>query len=224
MGIVVAVAGQNAKAPATSWSHEATDLEDSMNALIPIAGLVVVAAMTPGPNNLVVLRAAARSGMVAAIPAIAGIVTGGLALVGLVAAGAGAALSAEPRLQTVMALSGCLYLAWLGLRLVVRAGPPAGPEASAGRPLPAGAVALFGFQFLNPKAWMMVLTATAAPGVTFWQLAALFAIIPPVCLALWSAGGAALSGHLGRPRVATWFDRAMGILLLACAAALGAEA
>ncbi len=195
-----------------------------MNALIPVAGLVVVAAITPGPNNLVVLRAAARSGVVAAIPPIAGIVTGGLALLGLVAAGAGAALAAEPRLQTVMALSGCLYLSWLGLRLVARASPPARPGASSGRPAPAGALALFGFQFVNPKGWMMVLTATAAPGVAFWQLAALFAIIPPVCLTLWSASGAALSGPLGRPRVAAWFDRAMGILLLACAIALGAEA
>lgn len=195
-----------------------------MNALFPIACLVLVAAITPGPNNLVVLRAAAHSGMAGAIPAIAGIVTGGLALLGLIAAGAGAALAAEPRLQTVMAAGGCLYLAWLGLRLVARASSPAPAAASSGPPVGAGALALFGFQFLNPKGWMMVLTATAAPGVAFWQLAALFAVIPPICLALWSVSGAALSGQLARPRVALWFDRAMGIVLLGCAIALGADA
>lgn len=43
-----------------------------MTSLAPAIGLMLVAAITPGPNNLEVLRAAASGGMPAAIPAIAG--------------------------------------------------------------------------------------------------------------------------------------------------------
>jgi len=201
-------------------------MEANTHAMMAVTALVLVAAITPGPNNLVVLRAAARSGIAAAAPAIIGIVTGGLVLLGLVAGGAGAAFAAEPRLRTAIAIGGSLYLSWLGLRLMrVRGGRGAGPARSDDVALPAGALALFGFQFLNPKGWMMVLTATAAaPGVAFWHLAALFAIVPAVCLTIWSGFGSAMARHLARPRTAAWFDRAMGALLLASAIALMVEA
>jgi threonine/homoserine/homoserine lactone efflux protein len=196
-----------------------------MRELMPVVGLVVVAAITPGPNNLIVLRAAGRGGVLAAVPAMAGVVAGGLALLALVAAGAGALLDAEPRLRAVLAVGGGLYLAWLGLRLMgVRAGRAAEPEAGGGRAsLPDGALAVFGFQFLNPKGWVMVATA-AASGAGFWQLAAVFAIVPAVCLTLWAAFGSAMAGLLERPRFAARFDRAMGALLVACALALAVQA
>jgi threonine/homoserine/homoserine lactone efflux protein len=190
-----------------------------MQALLGVAGLVLVAAITPGPNNLVVLRAAVRAGVIGALPAIAGIAAGSVALLGAVGAGAGAAFAAEPRLRAIIGVAGCLYLAWLGIRLLRprRNEPPAGQ-------LPTGAPALFGFQFLNPKGWVMVLTATsAAPGVPLWQLAALFALIPLVCLLAWALLGSAISGALARPVVAVRFDRVMGALLLASAVALAAD-
>jgi threonine/homoserine/homoserine lactone efflux protein len=70
----------------------------------------------------------------------------------------------------------------------------------------------------------MVVTATAAaPALAFWQLAAVFTVVPAACLILWSASGAALSRLLARPAVATWFDRSMGALLVASAVALAVQ-
>lgn len=196
-------------------------MQDGGHQLVAVAALVLVAAVTPGPNNLVVLRAAAGAGLVGALPAIAGILAGSLALLALVAAGAGAAFAAEPRLRAAIAIGGSLYLAWLGVRLLrARRGRDAGGQRA---PLD-GALALFAFQFLNPKAWLMVVTATAAaPALAFWQLAAVFTVVPAACLILWSASGAALSRLLARPAVATWFDRSMGALLVACAVALAVQ-
>ena len=51
-----------------------------MYRLFAVCGLLCVAAITPGPNNLVVLRASSQGGIRAALPAIAGIVLGGLLL------------------------------------------------------------------------------------------------------------------------------------------------
>lgn len=189
-----------------------------MGPYLDIAGLVAVAAITPGPNNLVVMRTAARSGLVGTLPAIAGVVLGGLALLALVSAGAGAAFAAEPRMRTAITALGCLYLAWLGVRLIV--GSSGDDQVGEPTRLPAGVMGLFGYQLLNPKAWIMVLTASSAATHgedavrAFVQLGVLFAVIPTGCLLLWSWSGSLLTRWLQRSRVRLWLDRVMGGLLI----------
>lgn len=192
--------------------------------LLAAAGLIGVGAITPGPNNLVVMREAARSGFVTALPAIAGVVAGGLAMLALVAAGAGVAFVAEPRLHHVVAAGGATYLCWLGASLVRASfdgqhGQPAPPRC----PLPTGALGLFGFQFLNPKSWVMVLTVTSAVGggddgvQAYLPLAVLFVVIPALCLSLWCALGVLMATLMDRPAVRRGVDRVMGLLLVASA-------
>jgi threonine/homoserine/homoserine lactone efflux protein len=103
----------------------------SMTAFLGVVGLVTLAAITPGPNNLIVLRAAARDGLAGAMPAIAGIVTGGLAVLAIAVIAATAALATEPFLHVVVGLAGAGYLAWLGIGLIRDAGRPrsASPDA-----------------------------------------------------------------------------------------------
>jgi hypothetical protein len=60
-----------------------------MNALMAVAGFITVAAVTPGPNNLVVMRTAMRAGILGALPAIAGVVVGGIVLLSLATLGLG---------------------------------------------------------------------------------------------------------------------------------------
>lgn len=52
--------------------------------MLPIPGLLVVAVITPGPNNIVVMSTALDRGFLRSLPVIAGIVFGTVALVGLV--------------------------------------------------------------------------------------------------------------------------------------------
>lgn len=193
-----------------------------MDALMAgVAGLVAVAAITPGPNNLVVMHAAAQAGFTAALPAITGILAGGLAMLALAMAGIGVLFANEPRLYSAVAVGGGAYLCWLGVRLVMDSFAPPRAQAAAPR-LPTGAAALFAFQFLNPKSWVMVLTVTAtvqgAGSVqSWWLLAVLFTVIPALCLALWSLLGASMSGALGRAIVRNRADRVLGLLLVASA-------
>jgi len=170
-----------------------------------------------------VMRAGARSGWRGALPEILGAVLGGLALLTVVVLGGAALFEALPAARTALAVGGGLYLVWLGGGLVLGSFRAPRTEAAAGAAaLPAGLVALFVFQFLNPKSWVMVLTAVSAAqagstGAALARLAALFVLIPFVCLVLWAALGALLSGALRRARVRAWFDRAMGLLLVASA-------
>ncbi|MEX2124759.1 MAG: LysE family transporter [Woeseia sp.] len=85
-----------------------------MESLLALAGLIAVGAVTPGPNNFIVLRTAARSGIAGALPAVAGVVLGGLGLLAVAAAGGAVMFSSVPGFREALALGGCLYLAWLG--------------------------------------------------------------------------------------------------------------
>jgi threonine/homoserine/homoserine lactone efflux protein len=185
--------------------------------MLAVAGLVTAGAITPGPNNFIVLRAASRQGVAGALPAIAGVVLGGLGLLAVVAGGGLALFASFPGLRQALVIAGALYLAGLGFALVLASfREPAKARASAGGP--AGLASLAAFQFANPKAWILAMTATAAmpPGAHgLAQLAGLFVAIPVACLLLWALGGALLQRALERPRARAGFERAMGALLLA---------
>lgn len=191
-----------------------------MDHLLALGGLVGAAAITPGPNNLIVLRAAAHAGMRDALPAIAGIVFGGLLLLGTLGLGVDTALATHPALRQWIAVIGAMYLVWRGTALLVVGLTPGDPGRLAKRALPAGGPGLIGFQFLNPKAWVLVLTALAASpadGVRgYLSLAGLFVLIPTLCLLLWAALGARLAHRLAQPRVRRGVDLALGSLLIIC--------
>jgi threonine/homoserine/homoserine lactone efflux protein len=196
-----------------------------MHHLLVLCGLLGVAAITPGPNNLIVLHAAGRAGVRGAIPAIVGVVAGGLLLLAVLALGVDAVFAAHPLLRRWIAVLGGLYLTWLGMTLVAEGIAPrrtnAAPRKST---LPTGTLALLGFQFLNPKSWVMVLTVLAALPVAGWRgyltLAGLFVLIPTLCLLLWAGLGAYLARWLAQPRIRRSVDTLMGALLVACAVLL----
>jgi threonine/homoserine/homoserine lactone efflux protein len=196
-----------------------------MDHLIAVTVLLAVAAITPGPNNLVVLRTAGRCGLRGALPAIGGIVAGGLLVLALAMLGAGTLFAAYPSSQRWIGIAGALYLAWLGGLLFVgglRPAPVDGQPAT--RALPSGVLGLIGFQFLNPKSWVMVLTALATVHAIEphgdLALVLLFVLIPTPCLLLWASLGAVLARWLARPNVRRSVDAGMGALLLASAGLL----
>ena len=196
----------------------------AMATLIPLATFILVAAITPGPNNLAVLNAATERGATGAAAAIAGVLLGSLALLGLALGGASALFETQPALVDGMSLIGAGYLAWLGAAMIARAAGSPQPEARA--EVPGGIIAMTSLQFANPKAWTMTLTAAAAarramdPWVSVLVLVALFLTIPTACLVVWAWFGLRIVPALQRSGARVWFDRSMGLLLLGSAIAL----
>ena len=195
-----------------------------MDALPAVAGFIAVAVITPGPNNFIVMAAAARGGFVAAVPAIAGVVAGSLVLLALAWAGADAAFEAAPPLRPALKLAGAAYLAWLGALLIHRSRSRSRDDLESGAGhLPSMALGVAGFQLLNPKSWVLILTAAAAlsgeaePLPAFAALAATLAALSLLCLTLWASAGAAIAGWLRRPTARAWFEGAMGGLLIGSA-------
>jgi threonine/homoserine/homoserine lactone efflux protein len=200
-----------------------------MQVLIAGATLVFAAAITPGPNNFLVLRIAIDHGVKAALPAIAGIVLGGLVMLALAQFGLAALFNEHAWLRTIFVMGGGAYLAGLGALLVWRSFAPAATSTHSGDSAPRSALALLAFQFVNPKSWTLVLTVVAATqlaadgGGRLAVTGALFALlvaIPFACLLAWAAFGRVAARLLHDRSARACFDGVMGALLALSAIAL----
>ncbi len=200
-----------------------------MNSLIAVVVILVVATFTPGPNNFIVMSAGARGGFRMASPLMAGIIAGGLLLLILAWAGAAVIFDAAPQLRSLMAITGSLYLGWLGGKMVWQTLQNASRPGDLTTSCNAQSHTVIGvavFQLINPKAWILILTATAAISgplrglVGFTTLATSFAIISAIGLTVWALAGSAIGKFLNDQQSKHWFDRAMGGLLIASAALL----
>lgn len=194
-------------------------------ALLPLLTFAFSASATPGPNNIMMLSAAAAHGLRRTLPQLAGVAVGFGLMVTLVACGLGVPLAQSRTLQRVLQAGGAVWMAWLAWRI---ASAPVAHDLRARPPLSfRGACA---FQWINPKAWVMAATATATflpPGgnalVTGPRLGLVFTLVSIPCVGGWGligAGGARLLRHPARLRA---FNVAMALLLLATVAAMLAE-
>lgn len=176
-----------------------------------------VAAITPGPNNMMLLASGVNFGFRRTIPHMLGIDVGFAVMVALVGLGLDALFARLPALLPAMRWAGAAYMLWLAFNLA-RAGP-AREGASAGRPL--GFFGAAAFQWINPKAWVMIvsaLTAYAAPRDYLRSVAIValvFGTVTLPCIAAWASFGAAMRRVLADPRFVRPFNIAMALLLVA---------
>ncbi len=197
-----------------------------MEVQFAVAGLITVAAITPGPNNFIVLEQTLHGGWRRAAPAIAGVVAGTQLLLLVVWLGVGVLIAQEPRLQLLMTLAGAGYLVWLGVQMIWRSWSVPGEGVKSTKATFTSFGGLVLFQFLNPKSWVLVLTATAAhsgelPAVAgHGTLLLMFLVIPASCLLIWAFLGIGLKRFLAAPTRERWFDRGMGALLVISAGML----
>jgi len=185
--------------------------------LLPLIGFVAVMSGTPGPNNLMLMAAGANVGWRPCLPHLLGIAFGCQALLWSLALGLGGLLAHYPALNWGLRLIGAGFLLTLAWRLATTRTRPG--EQRAARPLTFSQAALF--QAVNPKAWMMMLTALA----TFTEPSRFVADVALVALcyllvglpliSAWNLGGVVLKARLHQGHRLRHFNRAMAVLLLA---------
>jgi threonine/homoserine/homoserine lactone efflux protein len=182
---------------------------------LPFATYSFVMSITPGPNNVMLTASGATFGFRRTIPPILGISFGfGIELL-LVCAGLGAIFTRWPEIQTVLRWVGALYLLYLGVRML--GSGPANANASA-RPVTFLQAAVF--QFLNPKAWVMTITAATlflphelgvlAAGA---YMLAIMVVMNMPCIAVWALFGSSLRRFLERPAGRMAFNATMAVAL-----------
>ncbi len=186
--------------------------------MLPFVLFAFTMCATPGPNNAMLTASGASFGVRRTLPHLAGIALGFSLMVLLVAAGLGEALRAAPAIQEVMRWVGALYLLFLAVQ-IARA-EPATPDAPSGsKPLTILQAALF--QWVNPKAWVIVMGAIATygdPGQSALAQAlgmfAVFLVVSWPASAIWVLLGAGVARLLRTRRQLRIFNWLMAALLI----------
>ncbi|MDQ0999604.1 threonine/homoserine/homoserine lactone efflux protein [Phyllobacterium ifriqiyense] len=176
-----------------------------------------VTSITPGPNNLMLLTSGVNFGFRRSIPHMFGIGSGFFTLLIGVGCGLGALIEAMPVLYTVLKFAGGAYLLYLAYKIAMsrsisnvdsRARPMTFVEAAA-------------FQWINPKAWVMAVTAMAtytSPDAYFTTMMIVgiaFAVVNIPSVSSWAAFGQIMRGWLADPVRLKWFNIIMAVLLVA---------
>lgn len=192
----------------------------SLDVFAALTAFAFVTSITPGPNNFMLMASGVNFGFRRTVPHMLGIGVGFLSLLLGVGFGLGAVLSAYPTLHTALKIAGGAYLLYLAWRIAMARsmGSVRDGEAEA-RPMTFLEAAAF--QWVNPKAWVMAITAMAvytspqAPFLSVTLVALAFAIVNVPCVSVWAGFGVALRGFLADPVRLKWFNIAMGLLLVA---------
>ena len=182
-----------------------------------------VSSITPGPNNMMMLASGVNFGFRRSVPHWLGICGGFTFMLCAVGLGLHTLLADHPALYDLMRYTGSAYLIWMAWRLATATATPASQDDDApkseARPL--GVWAAAAFQWVNPKAWVMAVTAMSAylparaQAMDVVVLALLFGVINLPCVACWAGGGAALRRFLQDPLRLRIFNISMALALLA---------
>ncbi len=190
----------------------------SLETLAALVVFAFVTSVTPGPNNFMLLASGVNFGFRRTIPHMTGIFVGFVALLLAVGMGLGAVLLAYPALETALKLAGGAYLLYLAWKIASSRSLGKGGQAGA-RPLTLLEAAAF--QWVNPKAWVMAVSAMALytdaerPLFSVVVVAAVFGLTNYPSVSIWTGFGQALRGFLSEPRRLKAFNIAMGALLVA---------
>ena len=184
--------------------------------LIGLIGFAFASSITPGPNNMMLLASGVNYGFRRTIPHMFGISIGHSVMVILVGLGLAGLFTTYPAARTGLTVVSVAYLVWLAWKIATAA--PPNPAAPKGRPFTFLQAALF--QWVNPKAWTMALTAISlytpqSNVLTVLTVAAVFSATNLPSVSCWAALGTALRGFLSDPRRLRAFNWTMAALLIA---------
>jgi len=177
----------------------------------------VVAAVTPGPSNIMLTTAGARAGVVRGLPCLLGVTTGMGLMMFLVPLGLGSVVLGHPLTLRALNWGGGAFLLWLSWKIATSS---SAVEAT-GEGDPVGYVAAAAFQWINPKSWLVSASAAGtflsrdagSPLLQAALLGGLFALAALPSGFVWLVFGASVQRVLRSRRRLRAFNIGMGALL-----------
>lgn len=184
--------------------------------LTALAAFALATSITPGPNNLMLMASGANFGFRRTVPHMLGVGLGFVFMVVLVGVGLIQLFDAYPESYTILKVLSVAYLVFLAWKIATAA--PADGSKPTGRPFTFIQAALF--QWVNPKAWAMALTAVSvyAPSqnlAAITLVAVIFGAINLPSVGSWTLLGEQMQRLLTSPRRLRVFNVTMATLLLA---------
>lgn len=190
--------------------------------LAALAIFALVSSITPGPNNIMLMTSGINFGFARTIPHMLGVAIGFTFMIVMVGIGIMGMIEAIPGSQTIITVASGLYLLYMAWKIATTdttLAAKAGEGASTSKPFTFMQAALF--QWVNPKAWTMALTAIAAyaPKAQGWigvvMVAGVFGMINLPSTGSWAYMGAKLRRFLADPQRLKIFNITAAILLVA---------
>ncbi|NEJ22753.1 LysE family transporter [Rhizobium leguminosarum] len=172
--------------------------------------------ITPGPNNMMLFASGVNFGFRRTIPHMFGIGAGFFSLLLGVGLGLGALLHTAPLVYTVLKFAGGAYLVWIAWKIATSRSLSEGKTGVE----PMSFLAAAAFQWINPKAWVMAVTAMATytnPAlyiVSVLIVGLAFAAVNMPSVSTWAGFGSALREWLSDPVRLKWFNITMAVLLV----------
>lgn len=158
--------------------------------LFALIGFAFVSSITPGPNNMMLMASGANFGFYRSIRHLLGVGLGHSFMILVLGTGLIQIFEAYPVTLVIMKWASVAYLVYLAWKIANSAPKPAADVSANAKPLTFLQAAAF--QWVNPKGWMMALTAitvytanqslfevaivaltflcTNLPSITFWLI------------------------------------------------------
>jgi threonine/homoserine/homoserine lactone efflux protein len=188
--------------------------------LISIASFALASALTPGPNNIMLLSSGLTYGYKRTLPHIAGILFGFPLMVICVGLGIGAVFELFPVIYTILKIFGISYLLWMAWRIASSSGDIKTKTLKNNKPFTFAQGAAF--QWVNPKAWIVAITSTVSfttnveeSFVQVLVISLIFTFAGLISCNCWTLGGVYLKKFIKNERGIRIFNISMAILIVA---------
>lgn len=185
-------------------------------ALSTLAVFAVVATVTPGPNNLMLMSSGVNFGLRQTLPHLLGVASGFAVMIAGVGMGVSQVFEWYPPSYDILRVLCGAYLIYLAYKMAFSGGKVTTRKQKT-QPMTFFQAAMF--QWVNPKGWTMAITATSlyasdhsVAGVLI--VAGVFGLMCLPCNSLWVGIGSKLAGYLNQGKRLQVFNISMAALLL----------
>ena len=186
--------------------------------LLSIISFTFATAMTPGPNNFMLLSSGLTFGYKKTLAHILGVMVGFPVMIVAVGLGLGTVFEMYPELYDILKVVGIAYLLWMAWKIATSSSGM-GSDDEVKKPFTLVQAMLF--QWVNPKAWVMVITAMGS-FITSREhafLQVLLIAFTYLCVGFlstnfWALGGVYLQKFISNENKVMMFNRVMAVLIV----------
>ncbi len=187
--------------------------------LLSIVTFTLSTVMTPGPNNIMLLSSGLTFGYKRTLPHIFGVMFGFAFMVVLVGLGMGVIFERFPSIFKVLKIIGILYLFWMAYKIANSDGGYEIDKKNQSNPFTFLQAAAF--QWVNPKAWIMAITAISVFVISnensllqVLTIAFIYLLSGVISTNSWALGGVMLKKVIKNKKSVKIFNITMAILLV----------
>ncbi|WP_371195727.1 LysE family translocator [Glaciecola sp. SC05] len=188
----------------------------NIDILFALVLFALASSLSPGPNNLMLMTSGVNFGFRLTLPHMFGVSMGFVFMTVLVGLGVMQLFDAYPITYNVLKVLSVLYMLYLAAKIAMSSNEIEGKRA---RSMPMTFFQAVMFQWVNPKAWSMSLTAISvfAPSKSFASVclvALVFGLVNFPCIACWASLGTKIKRWLTKPSSLQVFNYCMAGLLV----------